>query len=210
MQRCLWWLRLQRCYYDDDNDDNTDDDNILASSQLHLHVMMMLMTLMMTMLMMMTMTMITKMKTNLKYNILASSQLHHHVPGLPVHVPSLQPDGDVSDDDDADHDHVDVDSNWDNKCRDWENHGEEGNTGDDDDDEYLMLWALSQPRPPDCVSELLHAFIRNSGVKTMIVMIRRNRRRRKIEMKWCRDLYNSSMHSSGLKRSMYTACDWCK
>ena len=38
------------------------------------------------------------MKTNLKDNIFASSQLHHHVPGLPVHVPSLQPDGDDSDD----------------------------------------------------------------------------------------------------------------
>ena len=72
---------------------------------------------------------------NLKDNILASSQLHHHVPGLPVHVPSLQPD------EDADHDHVDVDSDCDNEYRDWENNGEEGNT-DDDDDEYLMLWAL--------------------------------------------------------------------
>ena len=155
MQRCLWWLRLQRCYYDDDNDDNTDED----------------------------------MKTNLKDNIFASSQLHHHVPGLPVHVPSLQPDGDVSDDDDADHDHVDVDSNWDNKCRDWENHGEEGNTDDDDDDEYLMLWALSQPRPPDCVSELLHAFIRNSGVKTMIVMIRMNLEVKRKPYLICRSSY---------------------
>ena len=41
------------------------------------------------MMMLMMMMMITKLKTNLKDNILASSQLHHHVPGLPVHVPSL-------------------------------------------------------------------------------------------------------------------------
>ena len=58
--------------------------------------------------------MITKMKTNLKYNILASSQLHHHVPGLPVHVPSLQPDEDVNDDDD-DIDDVDGDSDREKK-----------------------------------------------------------------------------------------------
>ena len=54
------------------------------------------------------------MKTNLKDNIFASSQLHHHVPGLPVHVPSLQPDGDDSDDDD-DVDDVDGDNDRENK-----------------------------------------------------------------------------------------------
>ena len=54
------------------------------------------------------------MKTNLKDNIFASSQLHHHVPGLPVHVPSLQPDEDVNDDDD-DIDDVDDDSDREKK-----------------------------------------------------------------------------------------------
>ena len=72
------------------------------------------MLMMMTMFTMMTMTMITKMKTNLKDNILASSQLHHHVPGLPVHVPSLQPDGDDIDDED-DVDDVDGDNDRENK-----------------------------------------------------------------------------------------------
>ena len=84
------------------------------------------------------MMMNTKMKTNLKDNILASSQLHHHVPGLPVHVPSLAKMSMImmvmmimsmaiviviNEDGDRD------------------NYGEEGNT-DDDDGEYLMLRAL--------------------------------------------------------------------
>ena len=58
--------------------------------------------------------MITMMKTNLKDNILASSQPHHHVSGLPVHIPSLQPDEDVNDDDD-DIDDVDGDSDREKK-----------------------------------------------------------------------------------------------
>ena len=118
----------------------------------------------------------TKMKTNLKDNILASSQLHHHVPGLPVHVPSLAKMSMIMMVMMIMSMAIMIVINGDGGR---ENYGEEGNT-DDDDGEYLMLRALSQPRPPYCVSDLIHAFIRNLGVKTMMMMIRRNRRRRKM------------------------------